>query len=167
MSLLSRYLITSFFLFISCTSSYAETGHKVGQTAPGFELRSLQGNKVSLASLTQKGPVLLVFWATECVYCYAHIGDFNELHDKYHAKGLTVAAINIAGEYEKEVHEYAEGNGLKYLVLAERLNNIDVGEAYHVYGTPTLVLVNPDGKIEYNGHDLEPIKKRLAEQLKS
>jgi peroxiredoxin len=154
-------------LFISSLNwpVQAEVGYKPGQTAPGFSLKSLQGDTVTLESLRSKGNVLLVFWATECVYCYAHISDFNALHDKYHDKGLTVAAINIAGEYEKEVRTYATDNGLKYLVLADRLDNIDVAEAYHVIGTPTLVLINPAGEVVYYGYDLSPIKQQLEKSL--
>ncbi|MDZ7661708.1 TlpA disulfide reductase family protein [Thiohalophilus sp.] len=163
MTLLPRSLLSIFLLFISCTSSYAETGHRVGQTAPGFELTSLEGDKVSLDSLTQQGHVLLVFWATECVYCYAHISDFNALHDQYHDRGLTVAAINIAGEYAQEVREYAQSNGLKYLVLADRLDNLDVAEDYHVVGTPTLVLVSPDNRVLFYGHNLPDISKWLKD----
>ncbi|MDZ7804849.1 TlpA disulfide reductase family protein [Thiohalophilus sp.] len=163
MTLLPRSLLAIFLLFISCTWSYAETGHRVGQTAPGFELTSLEGDKVSLDSLTQQGHVLLVFWATECVYCYAHISDFNALHDHYHDRGLTVAAINIAGEYAQEVREYARSNDLKYLVLADRLDNLDVAEDYHVVGTPTLVLVNPENRILFYGHNLPDVGKWLKE----
>jgi len=166
MTLLPRYLLSSFLLFISCTSSYAEAGHRVGQTAPGFELTSLQGDKISLESLTQKGHVLLIFWAVDCVYCYAHIPDFNALHEQYHDKGLTLVGINNAGEYQKQVRDYARDNNLKYLLLAERLDNLDVSEAYQVYGTPTMVLINPQSKILYYGHDLAPIKKLLKQRIK-
>lgn len=160
---LRQLLLSVWLLFITAGVIHAETGHKVGQTAPGFELTSLEGSKVSLASLTQKGHVLLVFWATECVYCYAHIKDFNALHDQYHGKGLTVAAINVAGEYEQEVREYAQSNGLKYLVLADRLNNLDVAEAYQVFGTPTLVLISPENRVLFYGHNLPDISKWLKE----
>ncbi len=163
MTWLPRYLLSIFLLFISCTSSYAETGHRVGQSAPGFTLSSLEGGEVSLNALTQQGHVLLIFWATECVYCYAHIEDFNALHDRYHGQGLTVAAINIAGEYEQEVREYVRSNGLKYLVLADRLDNLDVAEDYHVVGTPTLVLVSPENRVLFYGHILPDVGKWLKD----
>jgi len=162
---LSRHILFLLLLIAVSAFAHADVGYKVGQTAPGFSLKSLQGDTVTLESLRNEGNVLLVFWATECVYCFAHISDFNALHDKYHDKGLTVAAINIAGEYEKEVRTYAKDNGLKYLVLADRLNNIDVAEAYHVVGTPTLVLISPAGKVIYYGYDLSPIKQQLEKSL--
>ena len=141
------------------TSLHAKTGYHVGDTAPEFTLKTLAGDKVSLNSLRKSGHVLLVFWAVECVYCYAHIKDFNALHEKYHDKGLTVAAINVAGEYDVEVAEYVKDNQLKYLVLSDRLNNLDAAEAYHVVGTPTLVLVSPEGQVVFYGYIVPDVSK--------
>lgn len=135
------------------------TGYKVGEQAPAFELKALDGGLHKLTSLTSKGHVLLVFWATECVYCYAHVTDFKKLHQQYAEKGLTLAAINIGGEYDMEVKEYVKDNELNYLVLSNRLKNLDVAEAYHVIGTPTLVLVSPQGEIVYRGHNIPDISK--------
>lgn len=139
-------------LTIALSSVKAKTGYKVGDTAADFKLKNLSGATVTLAGLKKKGHVLLVFWAAECVYCYSHIKDFNALHEKYNNKGLTVAAINIGGEYKPEISEYVKDNGVKYLVLANRLDNLDVAEAYRAVGTPTLVMVSPQGKILFYGH---------------
>ncbi len=138
-------------LCLSIFQVQATVGYKVGNTAPEFKLKTLDKVEHSLSSLRKKGHVLLVFWAVECVYCYAHIKEFNHAHEKYKSK-LTIAAINIGGEYPVEVSEYVKDNKLKYLVLSERLNNLDVAEKYRVLGTPTLVLVSPQGKILFYGH---------------
>ena len=138
----------------------AEIGYKVGNTAPEFKLKAIDKIEYSLSSLRKKGHVLLVFWAVECVYCYAHIKSFNQAHEEFKNK-LTIAAINIGGEYPNEVIEYVNDNNLKYLVLNERLNNLDVGEKYHVLGTPTLVLVSPKGKILFYGHSLPKLTQWL------
>ena len=141
-------------LAVSGNSSY-----EIGQQAPDFEIKSLNGELHTLTSLKSKGYVLLVFWATECVYCYAHVADFKKLHQQYAENGLTLAAINIGGEYDLEVKEYVNDNELNYLVLSNRLKNLDVAEAYHVIGTPTLVLVSPQGEIVYRGHDIPDMSK--------
>lgn len=153
------FLIVLLVNTVAVSTARAAIGYHVGDTAPGFTLKTLTGKKVSLDSLRQKGSVLLVFWATECVYCYSHISDFNALHDKYHNKGLTVAAINVAGEYDVEVSEYVKDNQLKYLVLSDRLNNIDVANAYHVVGTPTMALISREGKVLYYGYDIPDVSK--------
>lgn len=145
------------------TSASAETteniGYKVGQTAPEFKLKSLAGKAYTLKDLRKKGHVMLVFWAVECVYCYAHVKDFNALHEKYNNKGLTIAAINIGAEYDDDVAEYVKDNNIKYLILSNRLDNLDAAEAYHSIVTPTMVIVNPEGKIVYYGHSLPDISK--------
>lgn len=149
------------FILVLCLSFFhaqAAVGYKVGDTAPEFKLKTLAGKTHTLSSLRKKGHVFLAFWAVECVYCYAHIKEFNRAHDEFKDK-LTVAAINIGGEYPVEVAEYVKDNALKYLVLSERLNNLDVGESYHVLGTPTLVLVSPKGEILFYGHRMPDLSK--------
>ena len=129
---------------------------KLGQTAPDFTLKTLTGNRVSLRQLTRKGPVMLVFYETQCVYCYAHIAEFNALHDKYHDKGLSILAIDYVGEYIVDIKAYAKDNGLKYTVITDKLASIDVAEAYHVAGSPTIVVVDSNGKIVFYGYTLPP-----------
>ena len=149
-----------FLLCLVVFQAQATVGYKVGNTAPEFELKTLHGTAHSLTSLRKKGHVLVVFWAVECVYCYAHIKEFNRAHDEFKNK-LTIAAINIGGEYPVEVAEYVKDNKLKYLVLSERLKNLDVGESYHVLGTPTLVLVSPQGNILFYGHQMPKLSTWL------
>lgn len=142
-------------LFVVLTTH--ASGLKPGETAPGFSLKSLDGPQVSLKMLLDKGYVMLVFWETQCVYCYSHIKDFNALQKQYKDKGLTIAAINFLGEYESEVREYVTDNDVQYLVLADRLNNIDVAEAYKVIGSPTIVLIDPKGTILFYGYNIPDI----------
>ena len=147
-------------LCLTFFQAQATVGYKVGNTAPEFKLKTLTGTEHSLSSLRKKGHVLLVFWAVECVYCYAHIKEFNRAHEQFKDK-LTIAAINVGGEYPVEVAEYVKENKLKYLILSERLNNLDVGESYHVLGTPTLVLVSPQGKVLFYGHRVPDLTQWL------
>lgn len=146
------------FTFFQANAADTPVGYKVGNSAPEFKLNGLNGKAYSLSALRKKGHVFVVFWAVECVYCFAHIKAFNQAHDDFKDK-LTIAAINIGGEYPVEVAEYVKDNQLKYLVLSERLNNLDVAEQYHVLGTPTIVLVSPQGKILFYGHRMPALKK--------
>ena len=152
-------LFILFFYLLFTVNSYAATGYKVGNTAPEFNLKGLDGNSYTLASLREKGHVLLLFWATECVYCYAHLPDYKKAHQEFSDKGLTVAAVNIGGEYDPEVQEYVTDNNIEYLVLSDRMNNLYMSEEYHVVGTPTLVLVSPEGKIVFRGHNVPDLNK--------
>lgn len=139
--------------------SKQNTGYKVGQFAPEFKLKSLAGQTYTLASLRKKGHVMLVFWAVECVYCYVHVKDFNALYAKYNNKGLTIAAINIGAEYNDDVAEYVKDNNIQYLILSNRLDNLDAGEAYHAVVTPTMVVVDPKGMVVFYGHSVPKLSK--------
>lgn len=132
---------------------------KTGDTAPSFSLKSLDGPITTLDELTAKGHVMLIFWETECVYCFMHVKDFNKLHEQYYAKGLTLAAINFLGEHEQEVKEYVSDNHVKYLMLTDRVKNIDVASDYKVFASPTIIVVSPDKKILYYGHKIPDVKQ--------
>lgn len=152
---ISIILFVCFFAFINVQ---AKVGYKTGNIAPGFSLKDLNGKKHSLSGLTKDKHVLLVFWAVECVYCYAHVKEFNKAHEQYKDK-LNIVAINIDGEQDEQIREYQKDNKLKYLLLSDRLNNIDVAEKYRVLGTPTIVLVSPEGKVLFYGHHMPEISK--------
>jgi len=132
----------------------ADVKSYLGQAAPDFSLKTLNGNSINLKQLTRRGPVMLVFYETQCVYCFSHIGEFNALHDKYHARGLSIVAINFVGEYIADIRNYARDNGLKYTVTADKLTSIDVAEAYHVVASPTIVVVDSKGRIVFYGYKL-------------
>ncbi len=138
-------------------SLLTQAGLKPGHTAPPFTLKSLDGPNISLAELTAKGHVMLIFWETECVYCFMHIKEFNALHEQYKDKGLTITAINFLGEHEAAVREYVSNHQLKYLMLSERVKNIDVANKYKVIGSPTIVVVSPQRKILFYGHKIPDI----------
>jgi peroxiredoxin len=145
----------SIMLSLTLTDIQAATP-KPDSLAPEFTLKALNNAPVSLSGLRAKGHVMLIFWETQCVYCYAHIKDFNTLQKKYQGK-LTIAGINFLGEYPEEIQEYATDNKVEYLLLADRLNNIDVAEAYQVIGSPTIVLIAPDGKILSYGYQIPDV----------
>lgn len=139
-----------------------EAGLKPGQDAPPFELKSLQGEFISLQDLTTKGHVMLIFWEPECVYCYMHIKELNAMHRKYKNNGLTLAAINFLGEHEKAIQDYVDTNGVEYLMLTDQVKNIDVAEQYQVIGSPTIVVISPANKVVFYGHKLPVIDQLLV-----
>ena len=155
---LIRFLpsVSTMLMLLGLVIPLAHATLKTGNPAPEFTLKALNSGPVSLRELRSKGHVMLIFWETQCVYCYAHIKDFNALQKKFQGK-LTVAGINFLGEYPEEIQEYATDNGVEYLLLADRLNNIDVAEAYKVIGSPTIVLIAPQGNILYYGYQVPDV----------
>jgi len=132
--------------------------------APDFTLTDLDGRAHSLHEMRRDGHVLLIFWATDCVYCHALLPEFKRAQARYGGRGLTVAAINIGGEHRQEVAAYVRDYGVNYLTLTERAHNLDVAQAYGVLGTPTVVLVSPAGRVLYYGHKLPDLERWLTSE---
>ena len=148
------------------STSSTENTTRVMRQAPDFSLRALDGEQVSLDSLQEDGHVLLLFWSLDCVYCMAHMPDYQRLYENYKDKGLSVAAINIGGEYYEDIAAYAEENQLEFLFLSNRHHNYKVAEQYAVISTPTLVLVSPKGEVLYRGHVVPDMSQWFVDQQK-
>jgi len=157
--IVKKYFLAGLFFCITSTLVLASNLPRPGDAAPDFTLKTLAGKPFTLSEALKHGHAMLIFYETQCVYCYSHIGDLNALHDRYHGKGLSIFAINFIGEPESTVKEYATDNGLKYQVALDYLNAIDVAEAYKVLGSPTIVLIAPDGKIVFYGYTLPDVTK--------
>jgi len=155
--------LQKFFMFSLATVIFLLTAEVfatslVGKKAPDFTLNKLKGGKVTLAKLRQQGYVMLIFWAPECVYCFSHIKEFNQVQKKHKTK-LILAAINFNGEHDSEVKEYIENYSPKYLFLLGRLKSIDVATSYKVMGSPTIVLISPKGKVLSYGHKIPKLSQ--------
>lgn len=71
-------------------------GVVVGRTAPGFELPDVHGKTVSLASLTAKGPVLVVFYRGGwCPYCNMQIHELSRRAPDFEKLGVQLVAISV------------------------------------------------------------------------
>jgi methylamine dehydrogenase accessory protein MauD len=117
-------------------------GLPLGDTAPDFELPNLQGQKLTLEALRTPGkPVLLLFTDPNCGPCKAMFSDVGRWQEK-HAQKLTVAVVS-RGEPEENAISATE-HGLRNVLLEE---DWEVSDAYGVDGTPSAVLVRPDGTI--------------------
>jgi len=143
-------------------NSVAAIGPDLGQQAPGFSLENMKNNKtVTLSNLRKKGHVLLVFWSTKCHVCHVMLPQFKAVYKKYKNTKLTLAAINVGYENKEEVADYILQHDVPYLVLNKDKQKDYLAKAYKLVGTPTIKLVNPNGKIIYHGHKLPDLSKYL------
>lgn len=115
----------------------------MGDAAPDFNLTSLDGNQVSLASL--KGEVVLLdFGATWCRPCKAAMPTIQKLHEAYKDKGVVILGVNTWEKNADAAKDYMARNKFTYGRL---LNGDDLAKAYGVTGIPTLVIIGKDGKV--------------------
>ncbi len=116
---------------------------KVGDAAPDFNLTSLDGNQVSLASLKGK-VVLLDFGATWCRPCKAAMPTMQKLHEAYKDKGVVIRGVNT---WEKNADAAKDCIAKKKFICGCLMNGDDLAKACGVTGIPTLVIIGKDGKV--------------------
>jgi peroxiredoxin/uncharacterized membrane protein YphA (DoxX/SURF4 family) len=123
-------------------TTQAPEGLPVGDDAPGFALRGLHGERLTLGSLRSVSkPVMLLFTDPGCGPCNALLPEVGRWQQEHQQK-LTLALIS-RGEVEENKTK-AQEHGLKYVVLQK---DWEVSESYAVGGTPSAVLIAPDGKV--------------------
>jgi peroxiredoxin len=72
------------------------TGVPVGQKAPDFHARDLDGKDVAFSSIYAKGPVLLAFYRGGwCPYCNSEIHALTTAYPDYQKRGVTPVAISV------------------------------------------------------------------------
>lgn len=116
-----------------------------GQKAPEFTVQGLDGNDVSLSDY--KGKILLVdFWASWCGPCKVTIPTFNELHEKFGSKGLTVIGLDV-WDQEEAMRKAIADLEIDYTVLYAPRDGSIVDLQYGVEGIPTAYLIDKEGVI--------------------
>jgi peroxiredoxin/uncharacterized membrane protein YphA (DoxX/SURF4 family) len=123
-------------------ASHTHVGLPVGAPAPIFTLTGLHGETLTLEFLRAAGkPVMLVFTDPNCGPCTALLPELGRWQGE-HAAHLTIVPVS-RGTMEDNRGKSAEHGLTNVLVQADN----EVAEAYGSPGTPSGVIVNPDGTI--------------------
>ncbi|HEU5382583.1 MAG TPA: MauE/DoxX family redox-associated membrane protein, partial [Ktedonobacteraceae bacterium] len=140
---LERRLAQAGIVFGIPEQAQTATGLSVGTTATAFVGRGLDDETISLNALRALGkPVVLLFTNPTCGPCSELMPNVGRWQCNY-ADRLTVALLS-RGSIEDNRAKVSEHH-LSHLVL-QRENEIDA--LYGVQGTPSAVLIHPDGLIE-------------------
>lgn len=112
--------------------------------APGFTLKDLKGNEVSLSDFSGK-LVFVNFWATWCPPCRAEIPGFIKMYDKYRDQGLEIVGISTDQNGKEIVKQFVNKNGVNYPVLM--FDSKIISDYGGISAIPTTFIVNQKGEI--------------------
>ncbi len=119
-----------------------DEGLPFGTPAPAFSLTGVHGETMTLDALrAQNKPVMLVFSDPNCGPCNSLMPDIGKWQRESAAR-LTVAVVSRGDRTANK--QKAEEHGLTNVLLQ---NDSEVSDLYQTYGTPTAILVRPDGTI--------------------
>jgi thiol-disulfide isomerase/thioredoxin len=119
-----------------------ESSLPIGSSAPPFTLSGLHGDTMTLDALRATGkPVLLFFMDPGCNPCNAMLPEVGQWQ-REHAGTMTIAIVS-RGSVEDNRAKFTEHGIVNVLLQRDR----EVAEAYQMPGTPTAILIDPDGTI--------------------
>lgn len=114
----------------------------MGEQAPPFELRSLEGETYKLEELRGR-PVLLNFYSKDCRFCIDKFPELNKLYDQ-NRDWAEIMAINV-GEPAGYSEDLREEYGLNFPILLDE--NLDTSISYMVRSVPFTVIIDAEGLV--------------------
>ena len=136
---------------------------EVGQQAPDFKLKDLDGKLTSLASLRGKY-TLIDFWASWCGPCRQEIPNLKKVYAEFKDKGLQLIGVSLDNSV-KAWHKAVEEEQLSYLQLNDPANI--TGKLYNFSGIPFIILLSPEGIILEKGLRGTEVREKVIGHLKS
>lgn len=169
-------LVSLFVLVVAFTYSPTTTnagGLAVGDTAPDFSLKNVQGEMVSLSDYENVKGYIVTFSCNTCPYAVMYEDRFIELHNKYADKGWPVVYINPndpavkSGDSYEAMQVRAEEKSFPFHYLFDE--GQEVFPAYGATKTPHVYLLNDARQVKYIGalddspRDASSVEQRYVE----
>jgi len=132
-------------------------GPKIGNLAPDFTLKALDGSLVTLSELKGK-TVFVNFWATWCPPCKQEMPDLEKAYQKTRDQGIAFLGVNLK-EDAGTVQKFVNDNGYHWTILLDSTGQ--TADSYQVSGIPTSFFIDRNGVVR--DMQIGPITEPLLE----
>jgi peroxiredoxin len=137
----------------------------IGNKAPNWELKNLQGKVISNTQLN--GSVALIdFSFNTCAACMLSIPALKRLHEKYKYSNVKVITVNTS-DTKQSIIAFAKKNNINYPIL---INGNRVSKSFQISAYPTFYIIDKTGTVAatFEGYskDLENGLIEKIDQLK-
>jgi len=167
---MKKWRVSWFLLMLVSPLTGLQAGVKTGQDAPDFQLLDVDGQKHSLSDYRDKY-VVLEWTNCQCPFVEKHYdsGNMQSLQRKFTAEGVAWLSIVSSGPGKQGFLSPDEARALiveKAAHPTAYLFDPD-GSAGHLYGaktTPHIYIVDPQGKLIYQGA-IDSIRSTAVEDI--
>lgn len=123
-----------------------------GDAAPAFQAKDTNGKVYSFTPVAPNAR-LLVFWSIFCEPCRAEMPLIQSMYEKHKAQGFDVIAVALDGDLAENIRQFAKQGKYTFRIVLDQESAdgaLVVAESFRVPGTPTIYIVNPQGKITFS-----------------
>ncbi len=139
---------------------------EAGVVAPDFTLPTLDGKRVTLSHLLERGPVVLAFFKVSCPVCQYAFPLYERMYRANHDAG--VAVLGISQNSPSDAKAFAREYGVTFPIAIDNdANRYAVSTTYGLTNVPTLFYIAPGGEIEvssvgWSKRDVDEVNAKLA-----
>lgn len=133
-----------------------------GVLAPEFSLKALDGKQYSLASLLERGPVVLAFFKISCPVCQFTFPFLQRIAERITEQSGSI--VGVSQDDARSTKEFTAEYGGTFRTLVDS-PGYPVSNAYGLTNVPTVFLIAPGGKVKLNftGFDKAGLEQIAAE----
>jgi peroxiredoxin len=133
----------------------------------GLQFQRINGAQQTLSEIRGK-PLMVVFWSPSCVICMQEVNQLNQLYRDFQGgHHFQLLAISMPYDRPDQVIQTSTRMGMNYPVYFDLKK--EISRAFgNIVATPTLFLLNSQGKISYRHSgrsDFELIGKKLKKLI--
>ena len=138
-----------------------------GNKAPNFELKDLDGKRLSLQQSLQRGPVVAAFFKVSCPVCQFTFPFLERLAKAYASDRTTFFAISQ--DDARDTRDFCAEYDITFPALLDE-DGYPASNDYGLTNVPTFYLIAPDGTVQvdsvgFGKKALENISEELARFL--
>lgn len=138
------FIFMLFPLLVGCVQEKKAKQLQLGDTAPDFAVKDLQG-KVTVLSNLHGSPVVLRFFETNCRFCRADSPAFIKFFTEHKDQGLKVLYIGSFYENVESLQVFADELGIVFPIAMDK--NARLADLYDIRAYPQTIFIGPDQKI--------------------
>lgn len=139
----------------------AASAHVLGTPFAGGRVFSPKGDTLDLKTLAVPGRYTLVdFWASWCGPCRASFPHLRTVHNTYGGR-LSLLSVSV-DKADKDWRKAMEEEKLPWAQYCAtgKLSRV-LGKTYGITSIPTFLLIDPQGRIIFSGHDTNDLDVQL------
>jgi thiol-disulfide isomerase/thioredoxin len=149
-----RALIVAGAIVLSLTAAAAAPvlaaggGLQPGAPFPHFSHKDITGKDIDTKKFAEGKALYLDFWSIYCTSCLQEMPHLIKVYEKYKDKGLAALSIDMDAFGVKRVMKFIDGLDFKIPYPTIIDDKREIGTLLGVNMLPTVILVDPQGKVK-------------------